>query len=104
MSEFFKATTLTDLAPGNRLLVDLDGRSVLLFRIEAQVFAIEDLCTHDDGPLSDGEFDGAKATIACPRHGAKFDVRTGKALTMPATKPTKIFEVKLEGDDVYVKV
>ena len=65
-------------------------------------YAIDDVCTHDGGPLGEGQLEGF--TIACPRHGAKFDVRDGRALTMPATKPTVAHEVKVEGDDVYVRL
>ena len=84
------------------LLVELDDRLAIVFKVEGQFYCIDDVCTHDGGPLSDGELEGC--TIACPRHGAKFDVRTGQALTMPATEDTVCHDVKLDGNAVYVKI
>ena len=76
-------------------LVEVDDRLIVLFHAAGQFYAIDDVCTHDGGPLGEGELDGF--TIACPRHGAKFDIRDGRALTMPATQPTGAHEVKVEG-------
>jgi metal-sulfur cluster biosynthetic enzyme len=73
-----------------------------LFRVGGEYFCLDDVCTHDGGPLSDGHLDDH--AIACPRHGAKFDIRSGKALTMPATVDTASHEVKVEGDDILVRV
>jgi 3-phenylpropionate/trans-cinnamate dioxygenase ferredoxin subunit len=84
------------------MLVEVDDRLVVLFQIEGQVYCIDDVCTHDGGPLSEGALDGT--SIACPRHGAKFDVCTGKALSMPATEATVAHQVKLDGDDVLVRI
>ena len=67
-------------------------------------YALDDVCTHDGGPLSEGPVDAESRTIACPRHGAKFDLATGDAVTMPATKPTVSHEVKVEGDRVLVRL
>ncbi|MEE9601830.1 MAG: Rieske 2Fe-2S domain-containing protein, partial [Thermoguttaceae bacterium] len=58
----------------------------------------------DGGPLSDGELDATEGSIACPRHGAKFELKSGQALTMPATKPTASHEVKIEGEQVFVRL
>jgi 3-phenylpropionate/trans-cinnamate dioxygenase ferredoxin subunit len=82
--------------------VEVEDRLVVLVRVGADVFAIDDVCTHDGGPLSEGEVDDH--TIACPRHGAKFDLRTGAALTMPATKPTKVHAVRIDGDKISVRI
>ena len=84
------------------MLVEVDDRLVVLFHVEGQVYCIDDVCTHDGGPLSEGVLDGT--SIACPRHGAKFDVCTGKALSMPATEATVAHQVKLDGDDVLVRI
>jgi 3-phenylpropionate/trans-cinnamate dioxygenase ferredoxin subunit len=65
---------------------------------------LDDVCTHDGGPLSEGPIDAEHKTIECPRHGAKFDIRNGAALTMPATKATRSHEVKIEGDQVFVRL
>ena len=104
MPDFKPVAKVADLADPGKMLVEVDDRLVVLFRCGEQFFAIDDVCTHDGGPLSEGEFDSSACTIACPRHGAKFDVRSGAALTMPATQPTAAHEVKVEGGTVYVKL
>jgi 3-phenylpropionate/trans-cinnamate dioxygenase ferredoxin subunit len=73
---------------------------ILLCNAGGQIYAIEDVCTHDGGPLDQGELEGE--CIVCPRHGATFDVRTGDALTLPAVVPVMTFPVSIEGDDVFV--
>lgn len=75
---------------------------VLLCNVDGELYAVEDVCTHDGGALDAGELDGYR--VMCPRHGAFFDVRTGKALTLPAIFPLPTFPVRIEGDDVYVEV
>ncbi len=90
----------SDIAEGTTLRVVVDGIEVLLCRCEGQIFAIEDVCTHDGAPLDQGELEGCR--IVCPRHGANFDVRTGEALTLPAVMPVASFKVRIEGDDVFV--
>ena len=82
--------------------MEVDDRFVVVTLIEGEVYCIEDLCTHDGGTLGDGEVDGT--CIACPRHGAKFDLRTGNALTMPATEATLSHEVKVEDGKVFVQL
>jgi 3-phenylpropionate/trans-cinnamate dioxygenase ferredoxin subunit len=84
------------------MVVAVDDRIVALFHVSGQFWALDDLCTHDGGTLADGELSGH--TIICPRHGAKFDIRDGRALTMPATQATSAHEVKVEGDSVLVKL
>ena len=102
MPDFIPVAKLSSLADPGRQLVEVDDRLIVLFRVGNDVFALDDVCTHDGGPLGEGELEDY--TIACPRHGAKFDIRNGKALTMPATKPTVSHEVKVVGDDIMVKV
>ncbi|HUE73079.1 MAG TPA: Rieske 2Fe-2S domain-containing protein [Pirellulaceae bacterium] len=102
MSNFIPAAKLSELNATGRLLVEVDDRIVALFRVGGEIFCIDDVCTHDGGPLSDGKLDDH--TIACPRHGAKFDIRTGKALTMPATVDTAAHDVKIEGDTIFVRI
>ena len=102
MSEFIKAATRSEISPGEKLLVEVDEQLVILFQIGDEYFCLDDVCTHDGGTLSDGEFEGHE--IACPRHGAKFDVRCGKAMCMPATQNTGSHEVKIDGDDILVKL
>ena len=102
MSDFVRVASITDLPdPGKRSL-EVDDRLVVLIRIGSEYFCLDDVCTHDGGPLGEGPLCGL--ALACPRHGAKFDVRTGKPLTMPATEPTATHEVKVVGDDIFVKL
>lgn len=101
-SEFVPVCRLSELPEGGRLVVEVDGRVVALFRVGGRVYALDDVCTHDGGTLVDGQLDGF--AIACPRHGAKFDVRDGRVLSMPATRDTASHEVKIEGDEVAVRV
>jgi len=101
MSDFVRVAKTTDLPDPGQMLLEVEDRIVVLFRVGGEFFCIDDVCTHDGGPLGEGDMDGY--TIACPRHGAKFDIRDGRALTMPATQPTSSYEVKVEGDDVLIK-
>jgi metal-sulfur cluster biosynthetic enzyme/nitrite reductase/ring-hydroxylating ferredoxin subunit len=102
MSQPVRVAKLSDLPEGGRLLVELDDRIVVLVRVGDELFCLDDVCTHDGGPLSEGLV--SDHTIACPRHGAKFDLRTGKALTMPATVDTAAHEVQVRGDEIYVRL
>ena len=100
MSEH-RVAALSEIAPGTTKRVELAGMSMLLCNVDGSVYAIEDVCTHDGGPLDQGELEGA--CVVCPRHGATFDVRNG-APTMPAVMPVATFPVDLRGDDVYVEL
>ena len=102
MSEFIKAATRSELTSGEKLLVEVDEQLVILFQVGDEYFCLDDVCTHDGGTLSDGSFEGCE--IKCPRHGATFDVKTGTATGMPATKPTASHEVKVDGDNILVKL
>ncbi len=102
MSDFIRVAKTTDLTDPGQTLLEVEERIVVLFRVGGQFFCLDDVCTHDGGPLSEGKL--TDHAIACPRHGAKFDIRTGKALTMPATVDTAAHEVKVEGDDILVRI
>jgi metal-sulfur cluster biosynthetic enzyme/nitrite reductase/ring-hydroxylating ferredoxin subunit len=102
MSKYVRVANTTDLADPGQMLAEVDDRIVVLMKVGGEFFCLDDVCTHDGGPLSDGTLDDH--TIACPRHGAKFDVRTGKALTMPATEDTIAHEVQIRGDEVWVRI
>lgn len=104
MSDFVPVAHVSDVPDPGSTLVEVDERLVALIHAAGHWYALDDVCTHDGGPLSDGPIDPQSATIACPRHGAKFDLRTGAALTMPAVKPTVAHEVKVEGDRVLVRL
>jgi 3-phenylpropionate/trans-cinnamate dioxygenase ferredoxin subunit len=96
-----KVAKVSDVSPGTTRRVVVDGVEVLLCNVDGTIYAIEDVCTHDGGPLDQGTLEGE--TVVCPRHGATFDVRTGDALTLPAVIPLMTFTVSVEGDDVYVE-
>jgi 3-phenylpropionate/trans-cinnamate dioxygenase ferredoxin subunit len=102
MADFVRVANVSDLGDPGKALVEVDDRLVALFKVGGQFFALDDVCTHDGGPLAEGTL--ADHTIACPRHGAKFDIRSGKALTMPATQATAAHQVKVVGDEVFVKL
>lgn len=93
---------VAELPDGERTLLEVDDRLVILFRIGEQFFCIDDVCTHDGGSLADGEHCGFE--ISCPRHGARFDIRTGAAMCMPATEPTKVHECTIYDGQVWIKV
>ncbi|HVA32607.1 MAG TPA: non-heme iron oxygenase ferredoxin subunit [Candidatus Baltobacteraceae bacterium] len=95
-----KVAAASDIAPGTTHRVVVDGVEILLCNVDGTIFAIEDVCTHDGGPLDQGKLEGE--CVVCPRHGATFDVRTGDALTLPAVVPLMTFEVSVEDGDVYV--
>ena len=100
MAEFHKLGSVDEVGPGNIKQYVLEDRFVALCNVDGEFHAFEDVCTHQFTHLSDGEFTGSE--VKCPLHGAKFDVTTGRALTLPAVKPVPRHEVKVEGDDVYV--
>jgi len=101
MTEFVKVATIGEIPPGQRKLIELDEVTVALFNIDGQFYCMEDVCTHDSGPVAEGDLDGFE--IECPRHGALFDVRNGRVLSMPAVVPIPTYEVQIEGEDIYIE-
>jgi len=99
MAEFIKVAKTSDLAPGDKMLVEYDDEDVGLFNIDGEIYAISDVCTHDGGPLVEGELDGE--WVICPRHGARFNVKSGQQ-TMPAFSPVPLYEVKIEDGDILI--
>ena len=94
-----------ELGEGEMRLVELDGRKIGVFRCEGgELVAIEDRCSHDDGPLAEGEFDPAACTVECPRHGSLFDLTTGRPKTLPAYQPVETFEVTVEDDEIKLEL
>jgi 3-phenylpropionate/trans-cinnamate dioxygenase ferredoxin component len=100
MSEFVAAARIGEIEEGKVKVVRVGEVSVGLTKVEGEFFAFADVCTHDDGPVAEGELD--EYIIECPRHGAKFDIRTGKARQLPAVTPIPVYAVKVEGDSVLV--
>ena len=100
LAEYVEVATTDELPNGARKLLEVDGRPIAVFNIAGSYYAIEDVCSHDDGPVAEGELDGFE--VECPRHGARFDVRTGKVLTFPAIVDIPAFPVKVENGAVLV--
>ncbi len=101
MSEWVTVARVDELAPGQWRTVDVDGAQVAVFNLDGEYYAIEDVCTHDGGQLTGGSVEGAE--IVCPRHGARFCIRTGEALGAPAYEPTTIFPVRIENGELQVR-
>jgi len=104
MPSFNPVAKTSEISDPGSMLVEVDDRLVVLIQAAGHYYALDDVCTHDGGPLSDGPVSGEESTIACPRHGAKFDVKTGAAVSMPATKGTIAHEVKVDGDQIFVQL
>jgi 3-phenylpropionate/trans-cinnamate dioxygenase ferredoxin subunit len=104
MNNFRPVARVSEIPDPGKLLVEVEDRLVVVIHASGHFYALDDVCTHDGGPLSEGPLDPDEKTIACPRHGAKFDIVSGAALTMPATKPTKAHEVKVEGDQIFIRL
>jgi len=94
-------TRADELQPGQWRTVDVDGARVVVFNLDGEYYAIEDVCTHDGGQLTGGHVEGDE--IVCPRHGARFCIRTGVALTAPAYEPTYKFPVRVENGEIQVR-
>jgi 3-phenylpropionate/trans-cinnamate dioxygenase ferredoxin subunit len=96
---------LDELPQGEMRLVEIDGRKIGVFHaVDGELYAIEDRCSHDDGPLAEGEFDAAACTVECPRHGSLFDLRTGRPKTLPAFQPVDTFDARIEDGEVKLEV
>jgi 3-phenylpropionate/trans-cinnamate dioxygenase ferredoxin subunit len=94
----------SELSPGSTRLVEHEGRKIGVFNCEGTLYAIEDRCSHDDGPLAEGEFDPAACTVECPRHGSLFDLSTGRPKTLPAFSPVQTFPIAIEDDTITLEV
>jgi 3-phenylpropionate/trans-cinnamate dioxygenase ferredoxin component len=95
MSDWVDVAALDDFPPGSVRSVDADGTQIAVFNIDGTCYAIEDVCTHDGGILTGGELEDD--VVTCPRHGARFCVRTGKALSPPAYEDVPVFPVRITG-------
>jgi 3-phenylpropionate/trans-cinnamate dioxygenase ferredoxin subunit len=85
-------------------LVTWEDLEIGVFNVGGAFYAIEDRCSHDDGPLAEGELDAASCTVECPRHGSRFDLKTGKPLTLPAYVPVDTFPVVVDDDVIKLEV
>lgn len=100
--EYLEIAPASELRNGERLFVEVEGRPIVILNIAGQFFAIDDVCTHDDGPLGDGEIEGYN--IVCPRHGGEFDVRTGKAVQLPAVVDIRAYPVRVVDGMIQVGI
>ena len=102
MSDFIKVATIDEIPVNSSKLVEVDDMRIALFNLDGEFYAIEDVCTHDGGPLVEGEIVNDHQ-VKCPRHGARFDIRTGAALSFPAFEATNSYAVRIEGRDLLIE-
>ena len=101
MSDWIDVGAVDELEAGGVMLVDVDGIEVAEFNIDGEFYALADVCTHDGGTLADGTVEGYE--IECPRHGARFDIRTGKVMTPPAYEDVTVYPVRVDNGRVQVR-
>ena len=96
----YEVAKVSEIAPGTAKQVEVDGEPVAIFNLDGQFYAISDTCSHAQASLSEGEV--KNGVVTCPLHGAKFDIKTGKNLTMPAPVPVQTYSIKIEGDAIKI--
>ena len=104
MPEIIEVCRVAELPPGEMRLVEWEDLEIGVFNCGGAVYAIEDRCSHDNGPLAEGEFDAAACTVECPRHGSLFDIRTGRPKTLPAFQPVDTFDPRVENGEVKLEI
>jgi len=97
---FIRVAKVGEIPPGAVKVVRIDEQDVAVFNVDGAFYAIDDVCTHDGGPLAEGTLEGP--IVECPRHGAKFDVRNGAVMAMPATVPVPTYAVRIENGEIQV--
>ena len=93
-----------EFPPGSSKIVRQGMLFVGVYNCGGELYAIEDRCSHDDGPLCEGDWDEDECRVVCPRHGSQFDLRTGKPCALPATQPLPVYDVRVDGEDIYVRL
>jgi nitrite reductase/ring-hydroxylating ferredoxin subunit len=101
MSEWRRLASTADVRDGEAFPAELDGNPIALYRVDGQIYAIDDTCTHEFASLSEGFVEGG--AIECPLHAAQFDIKTGRCLGGPAAQDLRTYQVRVEGDEVYVR-
>jgi len=101
MADWVNVARVDEFKAGAHVTVEIDGTQIVVFNLDGKYFAIEDVCTHDGGCLTGGEVEGDQ--IICPRHGARFCIRTGAALSAPAYEPTATFPVRVEKGEIQTR-
>ncbi len=102
MGPFFPVARLDDLGDGEMMQVSVGGELVGVYRVGDDVYALSDICSHQEAYLSEGEFEPEELEVECPLHGSRFNVATGEVRILPATKPVASYAVKVEGDEILV--
>ncbi|HMS00821.1 MAG TPA: non-heme iron oxygenase ferredoxin subunit [Anaerolineales bacterium] len=100
--EYYEIIPASELPNGERLFIEIEGNSLVIFNIAGQFFAIADICSHDGGPLGEGDLEGFN--VICPRHGAEFDVRTGKVVQLPAVDDIPAYPVQVRDGVIFVGI
>ena len=100
--EFVEIAPVSELPNGERLFVEIEGKPLVIFNIAGQFFSIGDVCSHDDGPVGEGDIEGDN--IVCPRHGAEFDIRTGKAVQLPAVVDIPAYPVQIRDGIIFLGI
>lgn len=99
-ARYVRVGKASDVPVGRAEVFDVEDRKIAVFRLEDGFYAIEDICTHDGGPLAEGEIE--EDQVICPRHGARFDIKTGTALTLPAVTPVESYPVRVDGNELFI--
>lgn len=102
MADFVKVARTDEIGPGEARLVEVKGRQIALFNVDGEYFAIDNMCTHEEASLAEGEVSGHE--VSCPLHGARFDIRTGEVLGPPAYDDVARFDVRVLGNDIEIDV
>jgi 3-phenylpropionate/trans-cinnamate dioxygenase ferredoxin subunit len=98
---FVTVARVGDIPEGGVKVVRIEDQPIAIFQVDGTYYATDDVCTHDGGPLAEGRIEGD--VIECPRHGARFDIKTGAALSLPAIAPVATYETRVEGNEIQVR-
>lgn len=99
-ARFVRVGKTGEVPVGRAEVFDVEDRKIAVFHIDDAYYAIDDICTHDGGPLADGEVEGEQ--VICPRHGARFSIKTGAALSFPAITPVESYPVRVDGEELFI--
>ncbi len=100
--EYIQVGSVEELKQGERIFIEIDGKPIVIINLNGDYYAIGDVCSHDDGPVGEGNLEGFE--IICPRHGAHFDIRTGKVLALPAFVDIPAYPIRVVGDQIEIGI
>jgi 3-phenylpropionate/trans-cinnamate dioxygenase ferredoxin subunit len=100
--EFIPVASVDELKEGERLFIEIDGKPIVILHMNGEYYAIGDVCSHDDGPVGEGNVEGYE--IICPRHGARFDIRTGRVLALPAFVDIPAYPIRVVDDQIEIGI